>query len=130
MTGEENPITHAAPGRGPVLKIATLQDMRDAIQKLADVNRVSVTTLNNMSGASGGLLRRFLRVVDRRRINGVLVDETYETDIKFSVLLKAIDAAGYEMQLRPKSSAPRRERVREVQRQARNGEAPEEVAPQ
>lgn len=107
------------------IKVASPQDLREAIQKMADANKVSVTTLNGMAGAGLGILRRYLRGRDRRKLGGVLVEETAETDIKVSVILKTIDAAGFEMVLRPKATAPRRERVRQAQRKA----SPE-VAPQ
>lgn len=113
-----------------MLTIENAQDMRDAIQKMADANRVSVSTLNLMAGAAAGILRRYLRGKDRRRIDGVLVDELVETDIKFSVVLKTVEAAGYELVLQPKPTAPRRERVLNARRQARSAESDPGVAPQ
>lgn len=114
------------------IKVESPQDLRDAIQKMADANKVSVTTLNQMAGAGLGILRRYLRGRDRRKLGGVLVEETSETDIKVSVILKTVNAADYELVLRPKPKANRREQVRQVQRKRRgvNFEPDAEVAPQ
>ena len=113
------------------IKVESPQDLRDAIQKMADANKVSVTTLNELAGVALGVLRRYLRGRDRRKIGGVVVEETAETDIKVSVVLKTVNAADYELILRPKPKGNRREQVRQVQRKRRgiNFEPDTEVAP-
>lgn len=93
------------------MKIETLADMRAAFVKMAETNRLSITALNGISDVALGVLNRFIKGRDRRRINEVLVDETYEPDMKFSAVLKVVNAAGYEMIIQPKPTENRRKRV-------------------
>ncbi len=96
--------------------VGSSDEMRAAIEEMASRNKVSVTVLNNLSGVGQGVLTRYMRKFVPRRIGGKLVEETTEADIKVGVLLRVIEAAGYELEIRPRETRSRRDRLRSGRR--------------
>lgn len=102
------------------MKITSLDDMRTALVRMAAVNKVSMTTLNDLAKVGSGCLTRFMRVEIRVRTKeGVLTDERTPTDLRLATIIKVVEAAGYELVIQPKegSGRTRRQQVLDAARQ-------------
>lgn len=100
------------------MKIGNNQDARDALLKACEEQNMSLTGLNVASGVGRSSLTRFVfqsRVVSP----GVYAKENH---LYISSFVKALDAAGYEVVVRPKVPGSRRERKLRALRQGGNGD--------
>lgn len=97
--------------------VRTMDDMRAALDRMARHNRVSLTTLNGMANVGQGILTRFRRKEAPTKGKG---DKRTPTDLKISTLMAVIEAAGFEIEIRPRVQAARRQRVLDVARDTEN----------
>ena len=91
--------------------VKTMDDLRAALERMATHNQVSMTGLNELAKIGQGILARLRRGQARTRSYPDSPVRLIEADIKFTTLLRVIEAAGWEMELRPKSQPNRRTRV-------------------
>lgn len=88
------------------MTIGSNQDARDALSRLCQELGISLTALNQMGGIGYASLTRY--VYQNRKIsNG---DYAKENHLNVATFVKAVDAAGYELVVRPKVTGSRRER--------------------
>lgn len=103
------------------MKIGGNQDARDALARVCEERAVSLTALGVLGGVGNASLTRF--VLQRRKISNGTYAKT--NNLYISSFIKALDAAGYEVVVRPKEAGSRRERrLRALKdRNASNGSA-------
>lgn len=89
--------------------VKTMDDVRDAFDRMAKHNRVSLTALNDLAGAGSGILTRLRRKDVPAR--GGKTGQLSEADIKMSTALRVIQAAGWELVLQPAVRGNRRQQV-------------------
>lgn len=96
--------------------VKTMDDLRDALDRMCKYNRVSLTGLNDLANIGQGILARLRRTEVKSRSYPGAPQRDIRADIKFSTLLKVVDAAGWEMVFQPKDQPNRRTRVLEAAR--------------
>ena len=88
------------------MKIGSNQDARDALSRLCQSMGVSMTKLTALANIGNASLTRF--VYQKRKVsNG---EYAKENSLNVLTFVKALDAAGYELIVRPKVAGSRRER--------------------
>lgn len=90
--------------------VRTMDDMREAFERMARHNRLSLSGLNDMAEVGKGVLTRFRRKEAPTKGKGA-TGEVSPTDLRLSTVLRIIEAAGFEVELRPRTQVARRQRV-------------------
>lgn len=103
------------------MKIGSNQDARDALARVCAERGISLTALSALGNVGNASLTRF--VLQRRKVNNG--DYAKTNNLYVSSFIKALDAAGYEVVVRPTETGSRRERRLKAlrQRSASDGSA-------
>lgn len=96
-----------------IVVVRNMDDMREAFDRIAKHNRVSLTALNQLANVGQGVLTRFRRKEAPSKVGG---GGTIPTDLKLSTTLTIIEAAGWEIVLRPVAKGTRRQQVLDAAR--------------
>lgn len=112
------------------MQVRNMDDIREALERMARHNRVSITGLNEMASVAAqvgqGILTRLMRKEVPSRPRHGETASTVAPDIKLSTFLRVINSAGWVMELRPVETENRRTRLRAA---ARNGQEVDTDAP-
>lgn len=109
--------------------VRTMDDMRAAFDRMAKHNRLSLTALNDMAAVGAGVLTRFRRkeAPSKHSTRGDTKGTLTPTDLKLSTMLAIIEAAGFEIEIRPRVQDTRRRRVLDAARNTEDtGDSKEE----
>lgn len=110
------------------MRVRSMKDIREALDKMASYNRVSLTGLNEIAPVGQGILTRLRRDIVPSRPRKGETETVVEPDIKLSSWIKVVEAAGWEMVLQPRTTESRRARVRQAVR-GEGGGSDTEVPP-
>lgn len=102
--------------------VKNMDDLRDALDRMAKYNRVSLSALNDLARVGAGILTRMRRNDVKTRSTRDDEVRLIKADMKLSTLLTVVDAAGWEMVLQPKDRPNRRTRVLDAAREENQGE--------
>lgn len=91
--------------------VKSMDDLRDVLERMANHNRVSLSALNDLAQIGQGILTRLRRKDVQSRSYPESPTRVIQADIKFSTLIRVVEAAGWEMVFRPKPQQNRRVRV-------------------
>lgn len=105
------PLFTTNPEEATPVIVKTMDDLRDALDRMCKHNRVSLTALNDLANIGQGILTRLRRKDVKSRSTPDALPHPIQADIKFSTLLKVVDAAGWDLVLQPKAQPSRRSRV-------------------
>lgn len=100
-------------------------DGRRAMIKAAESAGISLTQMGKLSGVGLGSVVRFAHNAARSEAGGT-VGKMIDANCHLLTFIRALDAAGYEVVVRPKVTGSRRERRLKALRERNNGQ---ETAP-